>query len=258
MKNFDLSKKVCFAAFVFVMVVNIFLAVFLLRVGLAQTLDDKLKKQPPLVANVVKQDDTPLHITIIDVDNSDPSYQTVYYVIQNSGNKPIRAYTLLGTTKPGVVKTSTSYQVIKLLQPGEIIKGEWFEENENIKFGEPLTLSVDYVKFRDGSSWGDDTQRQSETIGGHFAGQAKAAEKVTNLIKNQIPETIIDLLEQQKADSVSFTSNSEQTEKWRRGFQQGYNAILTQLQFAYRKQGASGVSSKLKEIEITIRKEENK
>jgi hypothetical protein len=121
------GKKTYLIGFAFVMLLNICLTIFLIKNVWAQTSNENLKNQPPIVAEVINQENSPLRITISSIDNSSPSHQIINLVIQNAGNKSIRAYTLLGTSKSGGKIITTSFAT-KLLQPNESETNEFPED----------------------------------------------------------------------------------------------------------------------------------
>jgi hypothetical protein len=247
MKNFKLSKKTYLTAFVFVMALNVCLAVFLIRNVFAQTTADKLKDQPPIVAEVLEQKDSPLLITVNNVDNSDESYQTVKYVVQNIGSKSVRTFTVYsnGRNTGQVIINSLA---LKSLQTNEFKEGQVFIERENIKPDEKILLSVDYVVFEDGSSWGNDTQQKSKEITGEWAGRKFAVQYFKELIKNRDITTLTNVLEQEVAEISIPPIDSNQTEEWEKGFQRGYKSVVAILQ-QNKKQGTNALSAKLDEIE---------
>src|SRR4028118_1109698 len=83
-------------AFIGVTALNVALAVFLLQITSGQTNENRFKDQPPVKVELTTQSDSPLRITVINVDNSETSSQTVNFTIQNISNKLIKGYVILG------------------------------------------------------------------------------------------------------------------------------------------------------------------
>ncbi|HEX8197896.1 MAG TPA: hypothetical protein VF571_17020 [Pyrinomonadaceae bacterium] len=256
MQNQEMKTKknrTYLTAFVFVTVLNVMLAVYLLQISFAQINENRFKEQPPLKVEVVTQEDSPVRLTVINVDNSQQSFQAVNFSIQNISPKKIRAYVILHNDKSGAGKTSISF--LERFTPGQITQDTFSEERVNIKKDGKLFLSLDYVEFDDGSVWGKDTQKQSEYIAGQNEGQ-KAAVNKFNLLIHQNKDAVIEFLRQPETEMDSLVTNNEKTDKWHRGFKNGYRTVLTRLQMAYEKQGQEGVFLKLREIEKIIKKEE--
>ncbi|HLL99564.1 MAG TPA: hypothetical protein VK400_00790 [Pyrinomonadaceae bacterium] len=252
MKRFKLSKRAYLSAFIFVMFLNAFLAVFLLRNVFAQISDDKTKNQPPVIAEIVNQNNSPLRITITNVDNSNKDYQEINYSVQNVSNKDVRAYVVLHHSKSNGDRGTTIRRFgTKLFHPNEFDNVRLSEERNLIKPDDALFLSIDYVEFDDGSSWGNDTARQSEYIAGSRAGW-KEAVKQSKLIYNQKGTTLTEFLGQDSAEIISPPVDTSQTSKWQEGFRSGYRAAIATLQKAYKNQGVKAVQIKLNEMEKAV------
>lgn len=213
---------------------------------LAQTPKDVGKE--PLVVEVVEQTDSPILITTVSVDNSAESHQTINFVIQNVSDKNIKASVLLHGRQPGVNGSTTSF--FQSFATRQMIQEAIYEERVNIREGGKMFLSVDYVEFEDGGSWGGDSQKMSEHIAGMKAGQENAVAEIKKLSGNQ--KTLSDFLRQDLAQIKPLDVGTAESEKWRRGFLSGHKSTLRTLQSAYEKQGSEAVAAKLKDLEKSI------
>lgn len=227
MKKLKFNNKSYLVAFVFVMVLNVCLATFLMRNVLAQTSENKFKDQPPIVVEVAEQKDNPLLSTVINVDNSAESYQKVNISFQNITSKSIRGY-VISVSNKNTGKMIISFLPTKSFQPNDIYMQEIVVERENLKLDKNLSLVIDYVKFDDGSFWGENAQGQSEHIAGGIAGARVAAEKLKNLIEKNDEKNIKLLLEKPLlALEVSLPDDfKNKSEKWQNGFRGGYKSII--------------------------------
>lgn len=255
MKINEYSKKTYLIGFAFLMLLNICLAVFLIKSVLAQTSDEKLKNQSSIVAQVANQDESPLSIRVINVDNSNQDYQIVNFIVQNTGNKPVRGYVINGANK-NTGKIITNFLPTKLFELNAVFTEELFVERENIKSDKNLLLSVDYVKFADDGSWGEDTQGQSERIAGGIAGAIDAIEQLRKIIEKR--ETVIlrtalkkDLAEVEVALPETFRTKGE---NWKSGFRTGYKSIISFLKSQQDKSDEE-LLMKLKEIRESLQVE---
>lgn len=246
-KQFNIQKgKKYLVAFIFVMFLNLCLGAFLLHRTLAQTVKDDYQDQPPLVAETSVKKNSPLLITIINVDNSPLSYQTVNYTVQNISGKPVSGYVILSSGK-NTGKIVTNFFPVKSFQVDSINQDELNLERSNIQPSEILSLSIDYIEFENGSSWGIDSQGQSEHIAGGRAGVESATEQLKRLIDKRETAGLNALLETNLVDIDVPLPNSVQSEKWRKGFEQGYKGVI----YFLKGQNASGIekiSEKLNEI----------
>ena len=246
-KKFSLQKsKKYLVAFVFVMLLNIGLGAFLLHTVLAQTSEKDYRNQPPIVAKTMIQDDSPLRITTINVDNSATSFQSVNFIVQNISSKSVKGYVILGSGK-NTGKIVTNFFPVKLFETVGINEDELRLERSNIQPDEILSLSIDYVEFEDGSSWGKDTQGQSEYISGGRAGVKAATEELKNLVDKREIVVLTSLLEKALVSIDVPLPESVQSEKWRKGFENGYKGVVYFLK-GQRKKGIEEISRRLDEI----------
>lgn len=247
--NYLRSKKFLLP-FIFVMVLNTFLAVVLLRVSFAQTQNNDFSSQHPVKVETLRQKGCPLKIMIVNVDNSGLSYQNINYSLQNLSDKPIRAYTLLGDGK-GNGKIITNFLSVELFQPNKNEFDSFPVERETIKENETVFLSIDYVEFADGSSWGSDSQGKSKEIAGQREGAKAAIQQLKNSIKNQKPNSenpVASLLTKDIQEISVDVPNTDQSDEWKKGFRRGYKTVIFVLQ-REREQGTANLTKKLDEME---------
>ena len=196
---------------------------------LAQNSDYLIRNQAPIIAEVVKQKDCPLAISIVNVDNSALSFQRVNFVLQNVGNKRIRSYVLVGQAKT-TGKINTNSFAEKLLQIGEFHNDEVSVERNALREYRQLFLSLDFVEFEDGSSWGADIQGFSINIAGEREGRLAAIKKIKDLIASRSLTELTNLLEQNVADITVKIPESTKADGWKRGYQTGYKTVFSILQ----------------------------
>ena len=248
MKNHQSNKrngKKYLVTFIAVTALNLVLGAFLIHKSSGQT--NKHADQKLLIVEVTAQNDSPLRIMLIDIDNSALSAQKVNYTIQNIANKPVKGYVVWAKGKH-TGKISTNFFPTKSFQPGAFYPEELFLERENIKPDESLSLSIDYVEFEDGSSWGEDAQGQSEHLIGARAGAEVAVKELRSLINNRETAALTALLEKNLVDIDVSLPKTVQSEKWQRGFTNAYKAIVGVLH-NQRGQGHNELLKKLDEIE---------
>lgn len=244
-ESYERKGKHYMVAFIAVTVLNLMLGAFLIHKSFGQT--NKHAEQKPLTIEVVAQNDSPLQITLINVDNSAPSFQVINLAVQNTGNKPVRAYSVYAEGKL-TGRTVTSNFAAKLLQQGESYNNRLPVERENIKADEKLSLSVDYVEFEDGSSWGDDTQQRSMKITAEREGRKAAIKQIKDLVKNQDFNTLTNLFSQEITELSFPLQSSNQTTDWQNSFQGGYRSAIAILR-EYQKRGIDSLSTQLDEME---------
>lgn len=249
--NFNYFKSNRFLLlFGFVMILNIIMTVVLLRASYGQTQKDDYSSQQPVKVEVMEQKDCPLRIMVVNVDNSNLSFQIIAYSLENISDKPISAYVLLGDGKNNG-KIITNLFTTKLFQTGKYEFSDFFVERETIKENEAVFLSIDYVEFSDGSSWGSDSQGKSEEIAGQREGVKTAIKQLKDSIKNQSAsnaKNTKNLLEKDIKEIEVDMPNTNQSDEWKKGFRSGYKGIISTLQ-REREQKSENLIKKLDEME---------
>lgn len=236
-------KKICFSSFVFWFA-------FVSHTVLAQNFDEKLKN--PIDVKVSEQNANPLLVTITNTDNSDSLFQVVNYAVQNTADKAVLAYTVIVKTKSSG-KISTINFNGKLFQPNSFYNEDFGIEWRNLQPADEAVFSIDYVLFEDGSSWGADTEKESERILGSLAGRRIASENMDVLLDNQKTDSAIKIIKGETANDSAQNTDSKQSDRWKAGFQQGYNSVLWQLKSAYEKGGMKAIAVKIEEIKTSIK-----
>lgn len=245
------GKKYLFL-FIVVMIMNIALAGILLRSSMGQTRTD-FSSQKPIKVEVIEQKESPLRITVVDVDNSGRVHQEIICSLQNVSDKSIRAYVLLadGQKSNRGGKIIIHYFSIKLFHAGESSTTSMPIERVNIQNDETISLSIDYVEFSDGSFWGADRERKSQTIAGERAGKKAGITYFRELIKNGDSVGITNSLRQDITEINVEVPDKNQTEEWKGGFQTGYRTVVSILQ-KITDQKAENLSKKLNELEKNV------
>lgn len=229
-------------AFKFITVLNLILISFLLDNISGQIPNNIPLNQAVLVARVTPQNDSPLQISIIRVDNSDRVFQYIVYSVQNVGNKPIRAYALVGG------KVITNSFAGKLLFPGEVYTDAIPIERKAIKEGKEVFLFIDFVEFGDGSFWGRNTQGKSREIAGQRAGRNSAIRQLKDFIRSGDIAALGNLLNQNLAQISIQPPSTNLGREWEKGFQRGFKNIIAILQ-QIQSEGIEAISRKLESLE---------
>lgn len=217
------SKKYSFA---FIMFFNFGLGIFFINNLLAQEREVDYKDQQPLKTNIVLQKDSPLRVTVNNVDNTNISFQKVNFTVQNISDKKIRAITILGNSKSSGKIVTTSFN--NFFQPGEIVFKEIDIEREVIEESKNISISIDYVEFSDGSFWGSDTQRKSEDFAGERAGKLLAVSELKEIINNT--NELKNFLGKEITEIEPKFNKQNQTEQWIKGFRGGYRNVISVIQ----------------------------
>lgn len=244
--NFQSNRKYLVALSI-VMALNLILGGFLIHNVLAQKEENDFKDQKPVKAEVMDQKDNPLRIMVASVDNSPLAYQEILFSMQNNSNKPIKAYTLLVDGKRSG-KVVTGFFTAKKFPTGESVIKNLDIERSNITEGETILISVDYVEFEDGSSWGSDSTGNSKLLAGQREGTKSAITQLKNLSRNQNVNSVINFLNQDLQGITVDIPNMDQSDEWKRGFRLGYKSVISILQ-EIKEEKVEKVFEKLNEME---------
>lgn len=233
---------------------GVFLTISLYTVTRSQDPSDKFKEQPAIVAEVLKLDNSPLLVTVSSVDNSPLSYQLINLVIQNVSEKKIKAYVIAHSysVAPSAAGTSSSFH--QEFVPGEIVFDSIGEARANVKAGVKLLLSLDFVRFTDGTTWGPDSQQQSQYISGQIEGETRAAAQISRLLEYLNTEAVVSILSKTTSETDPPFERKSESEKWWRGATSGYRGFVFKLQSAYQSDGIAGVKRKLDELRKLLAK----
>lgn len=159
-----------------------------------------------------------------------PSYTLT---LTNTGKKSIRAYTLRTQTGIGeqgrqLEESSLSHMISEnlLLLPGQ---SRQEINNGNGTFPEPVSqilISVDFVEFSDGTTWGEDKSKSAETLAGQRAGGAAAIAYYKHKIDSG--EFDPELVESGEAEILKAV-DSGKSKAWKLGFQTGIGIVRGRL-----------------------------
>ncbi|MGH9948401.1 MAG: hypothetical protein ACRD6X_14570 [Pyrinomonadaceae bacterium] len=250
MAHFVMKKKHYLAAFSVLLIVNLCMGAYLLNRVFAQTPD--LRNQKPVNAEVTSQDNPPILVNVTRVDNTEKNFQTIYFVMQNVSSKPIRANVMLQKDSVGLGKTVVDY-FYPPFAAGTTITNSISIERPNVRVDGKAYLSIDYVQFVDGTSWGANSERQSERIFGHTEGKSQAVSHFKNLFLNRDHDSITKLLGQDAATFTPKDLNTQKSELWQQGFVTGFRSVLSTLKAAFELSGIEATSNKLTEIETNAK-----
>jgi hypothetical protein len=118
----------------------------------------------------------PLSISVVDLKL--PMMLTVRLSLQNTSDKPIRAYVLV--SESGDKKHTRS-----VVRPVPVEPGKMTEDIVSGIKNTSVSVTLDYVEFADGSTWGSDAYGRSKQIAGYFRGRELAIERLKQLLGDQ-------------------------------------------------------------------------
>ncbi|MDQ1592282.1 MAG: hypothetical protein QOG71_2909 [Pyrinomonadaceae bacterium] len=216
-----------------------------------------VRTQQPVKVEVQPQADVPLAITSIYVTSSDLKQPDFTYEVVNTNNKPISAYAIrhevtIGATQTSGVTFTSMWSHSSLLQPQSKI----VEQSVGTTYGATVSgvmLSVDFVEFADGSTWGADTFKMSEKLAGRRTGGRTALKEFREKSNLHGPGAVSSMLEEE----ISLAPQVDKSPIWKEGFEEGIKIVRLRLQHAKRKGGLSALESELlKPFDISEEREQ--
>jgi len=195
-------------------------------------------------ALVESQADVPVRISSLAVDFSNALEPKVTYFVANTSGKPISAYAIryvvnFNETRDQDVDLRYGLFSETVFQPTRVETGS-FEGREYEKPVKEVRLAVDFVEFADGTTWGPDTFKSAEQLGGLRQG---AEDEIAGLIKIKRTGTLSAV--QNALTTFAPTPPMDRSSEWVDGFRSGVAAIRSRLERASKQGGAKALDESL-------------
>ena len=191
-------------------------------------------RQKPMV-NVQQQPGAPLRITLTTRwATPDEQMLEIYAVVENVGDMEIRAYALRSSTAdgsqvPGACLLHNSQSRGKILRPGDSDgKSTWRPFRPDSPKSN-IELSLDFVEFTNGSTWGVDDCQSAERLSGLRAGGFAAKDKAAKELDQNNGRSLISLL---KSDAPILQAPDGHSPVWVEGFQEGVRTLVERVRRA--------------------------
>jgi len=236
---------------------SIIFSLLLLSVGVvAQT------KFEPLPDNikVAVQPESPVQITLEGIYPSAGNYRMFGYTLRNTVEKEVRAMNIR-TDRDGVTNSFSLGWALWLftrlgfeggLKRGGSEKLSYPVTGYDGKLG-GTTLSVDFVLFRDGTSWGPDLAGQSEWLLGVFDGQEQFLSEVKKLFAAKDDQGLRDMIMRDGPPLDQKAVRSEDRTKRQIGIVRGYGVARLAFQSDLLGRGdLNGVPARIRDMEREI------
>lgn len=197
--------------------------------------------------SVQPQAESPLILTIISITPSTLRTPEFNYEVLNISPKAVSAYAIrrdavIGNSQNSGVTLTSMRAVSSLLYPQARLEESFMGVTYAADVGE-IKLSVDFVEFEDGTTWGADTFKMSEKLAGRRAGGQATLKKLRELSKTQGMEATINILE----GDIAVTVQPDKTKLWREGFDEGVRIVQAQLQHTKHERGLAALEQELSE-----------
>ncbi|HEV2912035.1 MAG TPA: hypothetical protein VGX92_01855 [Pyrinomonadaceae bacterium] len=202
---------------------------------------------PPPKISVEQQTGSPLLISSTYINPSDPFKPQYSYTITNVSDKHIRAYAIKEDIRFANEGVETSGAVLSILPSLNLLLQPNQSRSINKDNGEQythaineVTLSVDFIEFSDGSTWGNDSFKSAERLAGRRAGGKAAIKKFREKLATGGLNALTDAITQ---DNIVDPDPLIVSQDWREGFRAGVGVVRNRLKEA--KGGLAGVAKEL-------------
>ena len=214
------------------------------EVGNSQTISPNKGSEPQRVKPVITVQDqpgAPLKILKVETQWATPDYQILeFYVgVENVSELEIRSYGWRIDKGDGSQDKDGCF-MYNLPVPGRILKkGDSDGKSTWRKFAldSPLPsimLSVDFVEFGDGSTWGADFCRTAETLSGLRAGALAAKDKLAQIRQQDGGQGLVSLLKQ---STLTLEPPEGHSSVWVDAFREGVRRLFDKLRSANQEGG---------------------
>ncbi len=199
----------------------------ILQARSGQELENKTRNKSSVQvarASVRGTHDSPLKLEIPhpEITGEDLYSPQVDVVIENTSSKDVSSYAIRydlgfnGELRPGGVEIYQSSIARSILRQGDSRTLTVGEAHYSLPL-ERVVVSLDFVEFTDGSTWGADKYSSKELLAGLRAG----AHAMTEHLLRALTENGPNALSAELNDTDDHIDGGEQSPKWLEGFQRG-------------------------------------
>lgn len=210
-----------------------------------------------ITIEVKKQEGSPLVITGAYADSGGlrPRYG---YSVTNITDKLIRAYTIRHDVLFGkelAQQTGDDFRLRvtedQFLKPNQLVQeleGGYSKYSEEVN---KIVLSVDFVEFADGSTWGDDFSNSAERVAGYCAGIRTAAEGYGQKLESNLYDVFSKDIERNAVDFALQVDKSKSS-FWKDGFINGIGIVRNRISALSQKNGSSAVREEIQKLHSAV------
>ena len=164
------------------------------------------------------------------------------------GAKPIRAYnisqiTLRGTQDSRGMLLSNLELSNVVLRPGQYFT-ESITYQPSADKPNQVTLSVDFVEFADGTTWGPNLYKADEMLDGQRAGAREAKKRILKAYKSDGVQAALNLVE----DPATAAPLPEAAQTWKAGYNRGYSFTTRRLKALLKEGEINKVEAELRRL----------
>jgi hypothetical protein len=183
---------------------------------------------------IEEQPESPIRVVLQGSELADSVVPVVELTIVNISTNAIRAYTIKYETVSNTTGSGGWDVSIPAAKKAALTSGATASmEISGTTYAPPLNsmrVSVDFVEFADGSTWGPDKYNTRDRIGGMRAGAQAARERLSEVLTTSGPEAVMRTVNERSADGISRPSTG--SPQWTQGFEEGIGFIKARVREA--------------------------
>lgn len=204
-----------------------------------------VNKTQAVSVEVRGQEGTPLAISSINTVSSNPQQPVFSYEVINSGDKPVSAYAIrhdvtVGNGQSSGVTLTTLWSLNTLLYPHASNPEDFRGRSYGAEVSK-VVLSVDFVEFIDGTTWGQDTFKMSEKVAGNRAGGRAVLNKLRDKSSTRGLTAVLEAIN----GEIMIAPRTDKSQLWKDAFEEGIKTVRVRLQNANRKGGLPALEREL-------------
>lgn len=194
------------------------------------------------------QPDGPLYIQSVSINSSTQPAPQIDLILVNKSTNGVSAYTLRYDAWSGESKLGdgTELSIIQssdsILQPERSVTAAIDINIQQFQAITSIKVSVDFVEFTDGSTWGPDTSKSIERLAGQRTGARRAVRRFQRILESKNPNALLSAIE---TDPLGISPPPHQSSEWLDGFRHGVATIQGRLKQAYNRSDFAELKSAL-------------
>lgn len=201
------------------------------------------------------QPDVPIVISSPRVVYADSEYAEFVYDLTNASTKPVRAYAIKQQVYPQKVAASSCLFINLPLNGQPPLSPKAMTTSSDTSDIEPgkeqrIVLSVDYVEFVDGTTWGQDSGNFAETSAGQRFAATLITARLQDINRSSGRQDVLKLIEDARAD---FKPSPTQSANWQEGFSSAVASVTERLKRAYTKGGSNQLKYELGQVTTQLK-----
>jgi hypothetical protein len=204
----------------------------LMLVSLALVIFSKDSTRALLVPSQVTQNDTqmpklaqvnpdgaPLRIINTFIETPSPEKIVVRVTVQNQSDKKIRALAIAADMRIELLNLTGKTAAIL---PTQV---KTYDIVYSVEKPKAINVSIDFVEFVDGTTWGTDTGNSRDRLAGQRAGARAERQRLKSLFKSKGQSGLVGTLEADGSDKLDLPDSANHSPEWLDGYQSGAMSI---------------------------------